>query len=87
MRNRVPPTELPEDLKFSFDFHNLEDTYNFIHHLVDQRGEVLDDLDVLGIQVVRPRQPVGEGAVVEVHAAYVLVLLLRDGGRVDRGGE
>lgn len=62
-------------------------THNLIYHLVDHGSEVVNDLDVLGIQVGRPREAVSEGFVIEVHAADILVLLFGHYGRVDRGGE
>ena len=42
---------------------------------------------MLGIQELGPRQALLEALVVEVDAADVLVFLLGDHGRVDRGAE
>mmetsp|Transcript_16540 Transcript_16540/g.47483 ORF Transcript_16540/g.47483 Transcript_16540/m.47483 type:complete len:383 (+) Transcript_16540:161-1309(+) len=60
---------------------------HIVHHGPSNGGKIFDNFNVLGIQELGPRQALLEALIVEVNAANVLVFLLGDHGRVDRGAE
>lgn len=69
------------------DAHNMLLTHNLIHHLIYQRGKVINDLDMFGIQVGRLGKSIGQGRIIKLDTANILVFLLGHYGWIDGGAE
>lgn len=62
-------------------------THNLIHHLIYQRGKVINDLDMFGIQVCRLGKSIGQGRIIKLDTADILVFLLGHYSWIDGGAE